>query len=290
MSVAVQGDIAHDRAVVVSTLPQFMGGTFQRLQTRADRSALECDGWIFKFGRNPHAQESLRREADLLAFLRPRITMTLPQMVLHEGPEPFTQHRKIPGGALGSAQYGALDEGRRNALATRIAQFYAELHALPLGRLQAVGAVGAEPWMAPDDIADGATPRLPRGYKGFLNRTVAAYRKLSIAGPELVFGYFDGHGENMAFDMATGMLNGMFDFGDAGFGARHRDLSYSNAISADLTARVIDRYEALSCVPVDRQKVALYTSASRLAVLAGGEMAEAKSVADVVEWAEIAGR
>ncbi len=277
-------EIARLRALVIGTLPQFAGGNFISLTEGWDSVALECDGWIFKFARHPEAEARLRREVALLAFLKPRVTMPLPQMVLHEGPVPFSQHLKLRGASLEKPQYLALDEGRRNALATRMAQLYAELHALPLNRMQAVGAVGVDPWMSPDEIMARTEDRLPRGYKGFVKRSMAAYRKLSIAGGELVYGYFDGHGWNMAFDHETGMLNGVFDFADSGFGSRHRDLSYSNWISADLTLRIIDRYEELARLKVDRNLVMLYSSALRLAELAEDVLPNAQAVANVVDW------
>lgn len=277
-------EIARLRALVIGTLPQFAGGTFVSLTEGWDSVALECDGWIFKFARHPEAEARLRREVALLAFLKPRVTMPLPQMVLHEGPVPFSQHLKLPGASLEKPQYLALDEGRRNALAMRMAQLYAELHALPLNRMQAVGAVGVDPWMSPDEIIAKTEDRLPRGYKGFMKRTVAAYRKLSIAGDELVYGYFDGHGWNMAFDHETGMLNGVFDFADSGFGSRHRDLSYSNWISADLTLRIIDRYEELARIKVNRDLVMLYSSALRLAEFAEDFLPNEQATANVVDW------
>jgi aminoglycoside phosphotransferase len=277
-------EIARLRALVIGTLPQFAGGNFVTLTEGWDSVALECDGWIFKFARHPEAEVRLRREVALLAFLKPRVTMPLPQMVLHEGPVPFSQHLKLPGSSLEKPQYLALDEGRRNALATRMAQLYAELHALPLNRMQAVGAVGVDPWMSPDEIIARTEERLPRGYKGFMKRTVAAYRKLAIAGDELVYGYFDGHGWNMAFDHETGMLNGVFDFADSGFGSRHRDLSYSNWISADLTLRIIDRYEELARVKVNRELVMLYSSALRLAEFAENFLPDEQATANVVDW------
>jgi hypothetical protein len=277
-------EIARFRAHVIGTLPQFAGGQFQVLSQGWDSLALECDGWIFKFPRTPEAEARLRREVAILSFLKPRVTMPLPQMVLNDGPVPFSQHFKIAGNSLESDDYAKLDEGRRNALATRMAQLYAELHVLPLNRMQQIGATGVDPWMAPDEIIDGAGPKLPRGYKGFLDRTVAAYRKLSISGDELVFGYFDGHGWNMAFDHVTGTLKGVFDFADSGFGSRHRDLSYSNWISADLTLRIIERYEEFSRFKVNRELVMLYGSALRLAELAEGFLPHEKGVANVTNW------
>jgi len=279
-------EIARFRAHVIGTLPQFAGGQFTTLTQGWDSVALECDGWIFKFARTPEAELRLRREVALLQFLKPRVTMPLPHMVFNDGPVPFSQHLKIPGSSLESADYLRLGEGQRNALATRMAQLYSELHVLPLNRMQQVGAAGVDPWMAPDDIIAGAGPKLPRGYKGFLDRTVSAYRKLSITGDEQVYGYFDGHGWNMAFDHEMGLLNGVFDFADSGFGARHRDLSYSNWISADLTLRIIDRYEELTRRTVNRDLVMLYSSALRLAELAEGFLPEERGVANVTRWVD----
>lgn len=279
-------DLARYRAIVIGTLPQFAGAAFNVVGSGWDSVALECDGWIFKFARHDAALVRLQREVSVLAFLRPRVTMTLPQMVWHDGPQPFSQHRKIPGRSLEAADYEALDEGRRNALATRMAQLYAELHALPLNRMQAAGAVAVDPWMAPDDILAGAEPLLPKKLVPFLKRTVKAYRKLAISGDELIYGYFDGHGWNMAFDHSTGMLNGVFDFADSGFGSRHRDLSYSNWISADLTLRIISRYKVLARREINRDLVMLYSSALRLAELAQGDLPPAQAVASVVNWAK----
>jgi hypothetical protein len=277
-------DLARYRALIISRLPHLAGARFDTLSEGWDSVALRHDDMIFKFGRNDGARERLRREVALLSFLRPRITMPLPQQVLFDGDEPFTQHRAIPGDKLLSDDYLMLGEGSRNALAMRMAQLYAELHQLPLTRMQQAGAVNVDPWMSPDEILERALPRVPRGYKGWARSVVSAYRKLTIEGDELIFGYFDGHGWNMAFDFTTATLNGVYDFADAGFGSRHRDLSYSNWISADLTLRIIDRYEELTRFQVNREIVMLYSSALRLAELAEGELDEGLAVANVVHW------
>jgi len=279
-------DLARCRALIISRLPQLAGAQFVTLAEGWDSVALEYDGLIFKFPRNERARERLKREVALLNFLRPRITMPLPQPVLYDGDEPFSQHRAIPGDKLLADDYLMLGEGSRNALATRMAQLYAELHQLPLARMQQAGAVAVDPWMSPDEILERALPRLPRGYKGWARKVVAAYRRLTIVGDELVFGYFDGHGWNMAFDFTTATLNGVYDFADSGFGSRHRDLSYSNWISADLTLRIIDRYEELTHRTVDRDQVMLYTSALRLAELAEGFLTDEVAVANVVNWVD----
>ena len=279
-------DLARYRSLIISRLPHLVGAKFVTLAEGWDSVALEYDGLIFKFARNERARERLKREVAVLNFLRPRVTMPLPQLVLFEGDEPFTQHRAIPGEKLLADDYLMLGEGSRNAIATRMAQLYAELHQLPLARMQQAGAVNVDPWMSPEEILEKALPRLPRGYKGWAKKIVAAYRKLTIQGDELVYGYFDGHGWNMAFDFTTHTLNGVYDFADSGFGSRHRDLSYSNWISADLTLRIIDRYELLTRRTVDREKVMLYSSALRLAELAEGFLSDDVAVAKVVNWVD----
>lgn len=276
--------LAPHRATVISILPQFAGARFSLVKNGRDFVTLEADGWVVRLPRHDQAAQRLKRECATLAFLRPRVTIALPQMALVDARLPFTRHTRIHGVPLSAERYDALDIGRRNAIALRLAQFYAELHALPLPRMRSVGAVGAEPWMSPTAVLAGALPRLPRKHHPFVRQTVRAYRKLSISGEDLVFGYYGGHGENMALDDKTGLLNGIFDFADAGFGSRHRDLSYSNGVSSDLTLRIIERYEALTGRAIDRAIVMLYSSVLRLAEL-GSERYDANdSLARVLDW------
>ena len=165
-----------------------------------------------------------------------------------------------------------------------MAQLYAELHALPLKRMHELGAVSADPWMAPEDIIEKAALRLPRELLRFLDRTINAYVDLVFDDGEVIFGYFDGHGWNMAFDHETGTLNGVFDFAVAGFGPRHRDLSYSNWISPDLTLRIIAAYERLTGHAIDRDRVMLYTSTLRLMELAAEFPEDDRAPANVTDW------
>ena len=85
-----------------------------------------------------------------------------------------------------------------------------------------------------------------------------------------VFGQFDTHGWNMAFDPHAGRLVGLFDFADAGVGPRHRDLSYPSFLSADFAARVARRVAAGGEV-VDVTRLAIEHGFIRLADLAASE-------------------
>jgi hypothetical protein len=83
------------------------------------------------------------------------------------------------------------------------------------------------------------------------------------------YGFFDGHGWNMAFDHQRQRLNGVYDFGDSGIGALHREFIYSSLISPELTERIIGAYELQTGRLIDRKRVAVLTGTHRLWELAG---------------------
>src|SRR5690606_774304 len=85
---------------------------------------------IFKFPRHARAEENLTREARLLSAVRPKVTMTVPNLSLHQGPPLFSRHEKIDGEHLVTAQYEELPEGAKQRLAVDMGLFYAELHGL----------------------------------------------------------------------------------------------------------------------------------------------------------------
>ncbi len=84
----------------------------------------------------------------------------------------------------------------------------------------------------------------------------------------VTYGFFDGHGWNMAFDATAQRLNGVYDFGDSGFGQLQQEFIYSNMISPDLTERIIGRYETLTGRALDRERIALLFEVLRLSELA----------------------
>ncbi len=65
---------------------------------------------------------------------------------------------------------------------------------------------------------------------------------------------------------------------------RHQDLSYSSFVSPDLTERIIDAYEPLTGVAIDRRRAALHTAVQRLAELGGVSRPIEWFVANVVAW------
>jgi aminoglycoside phosphotransferase (APT) family kinase protein len=98
----------------------------------------------------------------------------------------------------------------------------------------------------------------------------------------LLHGDFGAH--NLAFDPATGMPIGVFDFHDVGRGAAEHDLKLLPLLGETFLARAVDRYAARAR-PLDLGDVRLVHAATALSSLAeGGDAPSA------VRWAREAVR
>jgi len=257
------------QAVIVKVFPDLAEGAFTPHTRGWDSVAIDVDDrLIFKFPRHAAGLAGLVREAALLAIIHPAVTLPTPNMTLHEGPPLFSRHDKLRGGYLEPALYAGLAEPARDRLAEDLALFYAELHALPAAEIEAAGAGPIKPWLEPDEILRRAWPILTEPLRGYAERTIAAWRALPPDPHGVTYGFFDGHGWNMAFDPAARRLNGVYDFGDSGFGQLQQEFIYSNMISPDLTARIVGRYESLTGRSLDRERIALLFQVLRLSELA----------------------
>ena len=257
------------RAVIVGVFPELEAGVFTP-QTRGwDSVAIDVDErLIFKFPRHEAARGRLVREAALLAIIQPVVSLPAPNMTLHDGPPLFSRHDKLQGGYLEPAVYAELGETARDRLAQDLALFYAQLHALPAAQSEAAGAEPIPPWLEPDEILRRAWPVLTEPLRAYAERTIGAWRALPPDPHGRTYGFFDGHGWNMAFDHAAERLNGLYDFGDSGFGQLQQEFIYSNMISPDLTGRITGRYETLTGRLLDRERIVLLFETLRLSELA----------------------
>ncbi len=100
-----------------------------------------------------------------------------------------------------------------------------------------------------------ALPLLPAAWRERAERLVREYAKLPADPLGSIFGFFDGHGWNMAFDSEAGRLNGVYDFADAGIGPLHQEFIYSAFIDADLTERIVAAYERFSGRRLKRRRM-----------------------------------
>jgi len=260
---------AHMRAVILVAFPDLTADALSPLGEGWHATAIDGDNrLVFKFPRHTAAAEALIREAALLAVARPALTMRVPDLRIHEGPPLFSSHAKIHGEHLLTADYDALTDTARARLAADLARFYAELHRIPLDRMEVAGARAILPWQSSAGMRAKALPLIPIGLQAIAADAISAYEHLPPDPLGMTYGFFDGHGWNMAFDHTAQRLKGIYDFADSGFGPRHQEFIYSNLISPDLTARIVTAYEASTDLTLDRRRIDILTGAHRLSELA----------------------
>lgn len=257
------------RAIILVHFPDLAEAPCTLLAAGWDSMAVDVgDRWIFKFPREAEAVTSLRREAGLLDLVRPVVGLSVPQLTLFETPRLFSRHAKIPGEHLVTAQYELLAESSRAALGEALGLFYAELHTITPAAARDAGALPIEDWLPAEAILRTAWPVLPAELRVFAETTLRDWAALPPDPLGQTYGFFDGHGWNMAFDHAAGRLNGIYDFADSGIGPLQAEFIYSNFIARDLTERIIHAYEQQTGRSIERDRVATLTGAHRLWELA----------------------
>ena len=262
-------DIDYFRSLVIAAFPELRTSRFELATAGWDSLAVDVDDrLIFKFPRHAAAEKGLLREARLLAAIRPKVSMPVPDLRIESGPPLFSCHEKLKGAHLVSSQYDRLGDPARQRLGEALGRFYAEFHGLDRETMTAAGARSVEPWQTPAAIRQRALPLLKDGVRERAAVQIAAFEALAPDPHGVTYGFFDGHGWNMAFDHSGERLNGIYDFADSGFAPLHQEFIYSNFISPDLTERVISTYEALTARAIDRQRVAILTGVHRLSELA----------------------
>lgn len=269
-----QTDLAPYREALLRHFPALRGATIRALAAGFDSIALDValdvdDALVFRFPRHAAASASLAREAKLLQALHGRLSLPVPEPEWCAGPPPFSRHRKLPGTPLLQAGYAALPETARHGLAQDLGRFFAELHALDPALLRAAGATGIARWLKPDAILRQAWPRLAHEDRELAERTLRACAELPPDPGGEVYGFFDAHGWNLAFDADRQRLNGIYDFGDSGIGPCHEEFIRTRMIDGDLARRTIAAYEGLAGRALDTARIDLLTGAFFLSEIGG---------------------
>ncbi|NBZ88370.1 phosphotransferase family protein [Stagnihabitans tardus] len=242
--------------------PDLAGQAITPLGAGSDCSAFAVGLEVIKLPRDAQA---LAREARVLAVVRPFVRLPLPDLRFHAGPPPFSRHRLLPGVQLLAPIYDALGTPDRETLARDLARFHADCHAVPHGLLRQAGAGPVAPWPAP---RPEMLKPVPKDLRPQAEALLTLWQALPPDPLGEVWGHFDAHGWNMAFDPKARRLGGIYDFGDSGFGPLHRDLAYSALISPDLTRRLGRAYADLTGRAIDLDRLDILAGAHRLWELA----------------------
>lgn len=257
------------RAAIVRAFPSLAESDFRILAQGWHSTAVEVDRrLIFKFPKSDAAKRALIREAALLDAVGDLVTLPVPRLRIADDPPVFSYHEKLRGEYLPAERYRELSDEACDRLGRDLGRFYAELHQLDVKQMIAAGTGPIERWQTAETVRSRALPMLPPDLRSRSEETVSAFERLPPDPYGAVYGFFDGHGWNMAFDYERNRLNGIYDFADSGIGPLHQEFIYSNFISADLTERIVTAYEALTGRSLDRRRIAVLTGFHRLSELA----------------------
>lgn len=279
-----------DEAEMVAALRGASGdasGALEFYRSGWDSVAIATRERIYKFPRHKRALAALRREAAILAQVAPVSPLPVPDMRLHEGDRPFSEHKIIPGAHLLAPHFEALSSAQKMALAEALAGFHLACHGLENQTMSAAGAGPVEAWWAPDAVEKLALPALPEDFRDRAAAVIAAYADLAPDPYGDVYGHFDAHGWNMAFDHRAGRLNGIYDFADSGIGPLHRDFVYSAFVSWELTLLLVAAYARRAGRPLDIGRIHILIGYHRLWELATAvEEQSGASSQDFRNWTE----
>lgn len=217
-----------------------------------DSDAVLVDGRrVERTARRPGAVDGLRREADLLPWLAPRLPLPVPQPVVVGEAPLVVSHGFVPGTPIVTpdAAQGAV-----------LGAFLAALHDVPLDEAVAHGLPGPEVtrgWRdtAFDRFADDVLPRLPDP------DLLASRLERLRAAPATALVHGDLRPEHVL--TADGRITGVIDWSDARAGDPAKDLVWPllgtgpavaaavvEAYGADLTARADDWRVVAPCYAV----------------------------------------
>lgn len=216
-----------------------------------DCLVLEVGNTMAKFPRFAAAVERLRNEARTLAFAANHSAVPIPKMALVEAPElaarggppVFSVHEAIRGTPLAPPAYDAMGEAAREALARDVARTYAAFHRADPTTARRAGVPHVPRWPDATTLYGTAETALEGDALRQAGAVLAIHE--TARSDTVVFGHFDTHGWNMALGVDH-RLRGLFDFGHAGIGALHRDLSYPCFVAPDLAVRVARIYRRLA--------------------------------------------
>lgn len=202
--------------------------------------------WIFRFPRSEEFITILEREQLLLERLQNSVSMPVPHYQYIGIRTAFVGYRKILGAALNEELYLNLSVGACQRIAESIAHFLNQLH-------RAVSVEEALQWGYKEYhvplqwIENNLLGTLPSSE---IERIVCEALDFAKQNPfsveNLVLLHNDLHGENLAFDVKTEQITGIFDFSDAMIGDYSVEFGKLFCIHQDLAIRTAEAYARLN--------------------------------------------
>lgn len=233
--------------VLTHEVPDLTINTITLISAGWDNLVADINGeWIFRFPRKKDVMQTLEREVLLLKHLHNSISMPIPHyecIGLHTA---FVGYRKILGDALNEKLYLKCSIENRQKIAESLALFLTQFH-------HAVNIEDAFQWgyqkyhiplqwIEHDLLGTLSNSEIER----IVNEALTYAKQNPCNTKNLVILHNDLHGGNLAFDIQTEQITGIFDFSDAAIGNYSVDFGKLFSIHHDLAMRTSKAYANLN--------------------------------------------
>ena len=255
----------------------YINADFPELDVHSTR--LATNGWdhdvliandeiVFRFPNEPGTL--LDVEVAVLDRLRGKTTLPIPRIEYRGRSAHYVGYALLRGSELTRDVYASLSPAQRARIAHDLATFLHEVHsAIDVDTARTLGVRIDDPTSYLEESRDLLDRIDDPAIASFLLETFAEFEQLVLATPAPEsFLYNDLHGDNTAFDVAAGRVNGIFDFGDIAIGDLHREFAPLHGLDRELFEATLQKYESLASVSLSRRRIVLIHRMDRISDLA----------------------
>jgi aminoglycoside 2''-phosphotransferase len=213
-----------------------------------DSVAYRVNGeYIFKQSKHDGARVALKKEVRALDYLKGRITLQIPEIEYYSEGFSVCGYKEIRGEKLTPDSYKNMSDAEKSALVRSIAQFFREMHAIPLPDIEGLEKDIAEDYKGDHDaLRELIYDKIPDKSKKYLDDL---YNR--ILGDERITKYQKALCHNDLscnhIIMRDNKAVGIIDFGDVAITDRDKDFVYlledsAEEIGREFGLRVLECY------------------------------------------------
>lgn len=216
------------------------------------------DEYIAKFPRNYDKYEWLINEYNLLETLKRYLSVQLPERKLYDSETPFFLHKKLQGKLLPEDALNICSDTQKEKFLKSVANFFAELHKIPLTELSSIlPTINEIP--KKDEVISYLKDHFSSEDIKKMENLFDKVNEIELDPSNQVAGYFDFHGGNIVVNPNSYELIGVFDFDEMAIRDYHFEfrevlLRYDEKYVLEL----IKYYEEVSDRVIDINKIWLY--------------------------------
>lgn len=219
---------------------------------------------IVKFAKNEKKLEKLILERDILAFLKGKTTLKVPENNIFENHFTFSVHEIIKGETLSNNLYNKLTSKEKEKFCYDTALFMYELHSLTKNIQEPTvpNLKGITDLYPVEKIKEFLIncEMLQTEEQKFIKKFCDDFED-DATPTKSVFGHFDIQPKNIAFDFTKNEIAGIYDFGDCGFGDIIYDFTkLAIQYNSEILDNVLNEYEALSVLKLNKEKILKYST------------------------------